>query len=163
MTHKLSADVRLPDGTVSTIATLLDLGRATVEKWERFGKRDATLYVAVLPSGDYWRISQYAYKSRLAQTQEMTARHPPPTPKPAAWPCPQCHGTGNHEYTDDPSAAGVSLGPGAMTFVEACGCLTTDHCPNCGAQTLTEADGNGNNFHCVVCGWAYNPNKTNTT
>jgi predicted RNA-binding Zn-ribbon protein involved in translation (DUF1610 family) len=75
------------------------------------------------------------------------------------WPkfCKTCFGKGVHEYSYDPSPAGVSLAPGRMTDIELCpDCTEKDICPRCGhhidglARTWAELDVE---LSCPTCGW----------
>ncbi len=75
--------------------------------------------------------------------------------------CKRCNGTGNVEYRENVGEPDMSIWE---TFVEACPCcICKEQCPQCGAHTLTEADDNGDHFHCTACEWTYDPDKTSET
>jgi hypothetical protein len=58
MTVRLKDLVRLPDGTISTIADLADGGRVEFRKVPNFGDRGVTKYLAELKDGSgAWEIN----------------------------------------------------------------------------------------------------------
>ena len=66
MTVRLKDLVRLPDGTISTIADLADGGRVEFRKVTNFGDRGVTKYLAELKGSDgaCWEIGELAFLSR---------------------------------------------------------------------------------------------------
>ena len=73
--------------------------------------------------------------------------------------CARCNGTGQITYRDDPSAAGVSLSPGYMTYVEACSCLERNECPACSKRKLIHPQRHPDDLICLACGWKFDPNR----
>ena len=74
MRVRLKDSVRLPGGTVSTIATLADEGRIQFNKVDSFHKRGGgtrIAYFAELASGECWEIGKKAYLSRTGQGVEL--------------------------------------------------------------------------------------------
>lgn len=69
------------------------------------------------------------------------------------WPehCPKCEGWGMTGYSEDPSPAGVSLGPGKIDYVDPCPeCAEKGRCPRCGSVAMSkEGD------ECFRCGWTF--------
>ena len=75
MTVRLKDLVRLPDGTISTIADLADGGRVEFRKITNFADRGITKYLAELKDGSgAWEIGELAYLSRTGARNEIQAR-----------------------------------------------------------------------------------------
>ena len=101
------------------------------------------------------------YKDRLL---EMKAAHDAWVTR---WPnyCRKCEGKGEILYQEDPSAGGISLSPGTMTFGEPCpDCTEQGKCPRCGMLNAWNDDdwdiGNLDEYSwpkksCQECGWSY--------
>lgn len=71
------------NGDITTIAALLDSGRAFVERVEHWGKNDVVAYFATMidSSGNEagsWQIGQKAYESRAAKGQNTRPNIPTP-------------------------------------------------------------------------------------
>jgi|SRR4029077_2950159 len=75
--------------------------------------------------------------------------------------CKECSGRGEFTTTDDPSPAGISLGPGSMTFTDLCdACSGQGICPLCGETGLVEEDDESPNWSlCSKCGEDYQKEK----
>ena len=80
------------------------------------------------------------------------------------WPnyCRRCNGSGVVEYEDDPSAGGVALSPGTMTFEDPCDCFTMALCPRCGRYIHKWMDEVFDDPfpECPVCGWKFKHSET---
>jgi len=67
MRTKMNDPVRLPDGSVSTIAELEKQGRIKFVKRDNFHRRNGSvgvLYFAEIAPGEGWEISEYTYTGK---------------------------------------------------------------------------------------------------